>query len=890
MQAENERNRNTALNQIQATGAQNAFQNAQQQFNQQQQANLQAQQANQQAGLTTGTQNLNANLQTQGLGANLGQQAALANQQAGINTGQFNAQTGYNTGLQNAQLQQQAALANQQMQGQYGLTGAGYQQQANLQNAQLGQQANLANQQMGYNTNNANLQAMLGTQQLGSGQNMQAQLANQQGFQNAQQLNAQQQQFGANFGLQNLQQQLAGAGQLGNLGTSSLAGIASILGLQQGAGAQQQAQAQNVINQAIQNYAQQQQYPQQQIQYFSNLIHGLPGSTTTAQSYQAAPSTVSQLGGLGMLGAGMYGLAKAKGGVIKSMAKGGIVGYKEGGKADSERERDLLDMLDFSANAPSARYVEGLGFQTPPPMVNGRVGANFDALGGNIRAGLSGTAMMTPDKKVLAKPGMMDLGYSTEAGPGTLELRIQRAIQEQQAGKGRPYSLAANYSMPFAQGGAVSFDVGGSVKYDLMQMAKTDPKAFAEHMKTVTSPTEKQLGKEVAIETGLSAVPTPMQMAGGGIVAFGDPDLNPNEDQQVQAPKMTEEEVRGLLYGRLPKGSLKRLEVKKDLGNYADSSNAMGEAIPSNASEGSFSKWWKEHTYGTKENLGIPTPEAPPTKQAAALPPANTGAKPDALGRYPAAPISGPAGGLGATPQAGTPPQAPQAPIGGALDNVESFYKRMQEMQGVPEDRKAMAEQFKTDRAEAKEQKQKDMWLSLVKAGSAAMASTSPYAAVGLGKAGEAGVEGMQYANKAYNQALKDAQTGELDLAKLNNADRTNLLHYAVTGAVSDSNMRTKMAEIKEIAATRAAGAGQANLARQDAAITARANLLTKGNAINTPEDVENAIAIATKQVTGKVVPTQKDLAAIQWYNDPNNKKNKDYASIGATLKAKGLL
>jgi hypothetical protein len=438
MQAENARNRNTALNQIQATGAQNAFQNAQAQFNQQQQANLQAQQANQQAGLTTGQQNLGANLQTQqlgtqtglqtalanlssqqqanvqnqaaqlqtqglnaqqamqaalanqqaglttgqqnlaanlqtqGLGANLGQQASLANQanqqqanlqnlsaglqtqglgaqtgltaqqlnqqagmqaqqanqQAGINTGQFNAQMGYNTGLQNAQMQQQANLANQQMMGQYGITGAGYQQQANLQNAQLRQQANLANQQMGYNVGNTNLQALLGTQQLGSGQNMQAQQANQQGYQNAQQLNANQQQFGANYGLQNIQQLLASSGILGTLGGQQLGAQQSILQSQAAAGAQQQAMQQNIINQAIQNYATQQQYPQQQLAFMNAQLRGLPTAQTTTQSYQAAPSNVSQIAGLGTAALGAAKLAgAAKGGSvneIKKMSTGGI--------------------------------------------------------------------------------------------------------------------------------------------------------------------------------------------------------------------------------------------------------------------------------------------------------------------------------------------------------------------------------------------------------------------------------------------------------------------------------------------------------------------------------------------------------------------------------------
>jgi hypothetical protein len=58
MRAERERNLAQQMGDIQATGSQNAYQQAQQQFNAEQQARLQAQQANQQAGLTTGSQNL----------------------------------------------------------------------------------------------------------------------------------------------------------------------------------------------------------------------------------------------------------------------------------------------------------------------------------------------------------------------------------------------------------------------------------------------------------------------------------------------------------------------------------------------------------------------------------------------------------------------------------------------------------------------------------------------------------------------------------------------------------------------------------------------------------------------------------------------------------------
>jgi hypothetical protein len=81
--------------------------------------------------------------------------------------------------------------------------------------------------------------------------------------------------------------------------------------LQAGYGAQQQAQQQNIMNQGIQNYATAQQYPQQQLAFMNSMIRGLPLQTQTVQGYQAAPSNVSQLAGLGTAGIAGLGLYNA---------------------------------------------------------------------------------------------------------------------------------------------------------------------------------------------------------------------------------------------------------------------------------------------------------------------------------------------------------------------------------------------------------------------------------------------------------------------------------------------------------------------------------------------------------------------------------------------------
>jgi len=112
----------------------------------------------------------------------------------------------------------------------------------------------------------------------------------------------------ANMGLQGAQAGIQGAGQLGALGGQQLQAQQGILSAQNAAGAQQQAQQQQIINQAIQNYAVAQQYPQQQLAFMNAQLRGLPLQSSTVQQYQAAPSAISQAAGLGTAGIAGLGL------------------------------------------------------------------------------------------------------------------------------------------------------------------------------------------------------------------------------------------------------------------------------------------------------------------------------------------------------------------------------------------------------------------------------------------------------------------------------------------------------------------------------------------------------------------------------------------------------
>jgi hypothetical protein len=133
-----------------------------------------------------------------------------------------------------------------------------------------------------------------------------------QAFQQAQQA----QQFGAGLGLQGAQAGIQGANALAGIGGQQLNAQQNILNAQNTIGAAQTQQQQDIINNAINNYAMQQQYPMQQLAFMNAQIRGLPMQATTTQAYQAPPSSVSQVAGLGT--AGIAGL-----GLYNAMNKGG---------------------------------------------------------------------------------------------------------------------------------------------------------------------------------------------------------------------------------------------------------------------------------------------------------------------------------------------------------------------------------------------------------------------------------------------------------------------------------------------------------------------------------------------------------------------------------------
>ena len=221
----------------------------------------------------------------------------LAGQEA--QTGQNLAQASTNPGVvgsyMNPYIQNALAPSMQLLNQQYGMQGAQQQGQATSSGAFGGTRNAL---QQGLNQQN---QMLAQNQLVGNAyQNAYGAAQNQMNTVSAQGLAGQQ------AAMQGLGQGISGANTLAGIGGQQLGAQQNIIAAQSQAGQQQQTQQQNIMNQAIQNYATAQQYPEQQLSFMNSMLRGLPTQQTTTATYQAAPSTLNQITGLGIAGLGAY--------------------------------------------------------------------------------------------------------------------------------------------------------------------------------------------------------------------------------------------------------------------------------------------------------------------------------------------------------------------------------------------------------------------------------------------------------------------------------------------------------------------------------------------------------------------------------------------------------
>lgn len=341
--AEAARNLQTQMGDIQATGLQNAYQQAQAQFNAEQNAGLTAQQANQQAGLTVGAQNLTAAqqtavqnaanaLQAQGMTASQAMQAALANQQADLTVGQQNLAAKQGTQQLQATTDVQTQLANLNTEQQANVQNAAQQFQASGMNADQAMKAALANQStamttgaqnasMAQQANLTNAAAANTAAQFGAGQNLTAAQTEAQYGQAANQLSEQSKQFGAGQGLAALQAAGQANAALGAQGQNIYNQGVNNLGIQNTMGTQQQQNVQNMLTQDYTDFQNEVNAPYKQLGFMSDVVRGAPTSVQGTTITTPAPSVLNQVAGAGTA---LFGLGKARGGAIKQKKINGL--------------------------------------------------------------------------------------------------------------------------------------------------------------------------------------------------------------------------------------------------------------------------------------------------------------------------------------------------------------------------------------------------------------------------------------------------------------------------------------------------------------------------------------------------------------------------------------
>lgn len=163
----------------------------------------------------------------------------------------------------------------------------------------------------------------------------------QNAFQQAQQqYNQEQTQRMQGLGLAN-----QSASTLGTLGQNQFAQTSGIVGLQGQLGQLEQQRAQQGLDAQYQDYLNYQNYPYKQMGFMSDLIRGVPTTTSASSIYQAPPSTMQSLMSLGL---GAAGLSSLFGGTGTGKAAGGeIKGYADGGSVMSPGfKRYAVDRID----------------------------------------------------------------------------------------------------------------------------------------------------------------------------------------------------------------------------------------------------------------------------------------------------------------------------------------------------------------------------------------------------------------------------------------------------------------------------------------------------------------------------------------------------------------
>ena len=544
---------------------------------------------------------------------------------------------------------------------------------------------------------------------------------------------------GAATGLSGINAQQAGyagagtqASNLANIGTQNLAAQTSILGTQNTMGAQQQAQQQAVINQAIQNYANTQNYPMQQAYNLEGLYTGTGATANQTQTqYQAAPSLVNTAAGLGTaaIGASKLLATNKKGGQIKGFAAGGIASLATGGSAPADTSDSGSSLAGASLQAMFNTFVNG-----PQSAIDAQLQSKTPSM--------EQTAAMLANQK---------------------RKELQTAAQGQQAGM--------QAQQPTVKDQMLAQDMAKR-QAALQQMYGQQPEP--QQLQAQPAAQQQQMAQNPVKEEGLDQLPAPTlkTMAGGGIIAFDEGTKDKTVGAAANSQTQTDPNA---LY--IPPVSDTDKKIWSAITHPADTLQSVKDWMYSDPQ----SKMVSKAQSGTLTQADIDAASAPAATAPAALSEANqskfTPSQLDqaisnnaGIGKPAAGPANAPAGGIkdlttARSPQPPVPAPAPQPTFTPAPDRFADMAMTQEAM-----DKKVASE---------KNSATADYFMNM----GFKMATTVGPLGKAIGEGGIAALPGLAASRKTINELEKQRQDFNFNVAKAQeakqNGDEQLAFHYA---------------------------------------------------------------------------------------------------------------
>jgi opacity protein-like surface antigen len=471
-----------------------------------------------------------------------------------------------------------------------------------------------------------------------------------------------------------------------------------------------------------------------------------------------------------MAEAAQHGIDAAPSNLPTEMAGGGIVAFDDGGLANEQDEDEQYGGMSDTENALLAKYMAGItadsgseldedeempeGIMAVMPRENRGVGINPESKGGigikDVLAAKAKENKLPPE--LLNKIAGIESGYkASAANPNSTAkglFQFTDSTWKSMGGKeGEQFDpeknaeLGAKFVRQNAEGlkGALgrnptygevyaSHFFGLKGAKDILNMdprTPMDQAVSAQVLKANPQLRDKTVGQVMASlnnKMGDGIV----SLAGGGVVAFGSPKLNPNEDQLVNDTNDNPYALMGDIGMLTP-------SYTKDKRSFLDKT-LRGIALPP-----------EKPTAPVKPQFNVPPPplETGPTREELGAGPADMRSEDEK-----------------------------------AQEAMDAKIKEREAMGAGDEDITSLREML-TERAKsAKNQKSIDNYMALLQAGLGMMGGTSPYAAANIGQGASKGIAHLADARKsqiAEENALLSGRLG-LSRAQLLETSRRNAL------------------------------------------------------------------------------------------------------------------